>query len=112
MPLSLEKPPRSPATTLSLVQGSPTQVRPISSVSYQTDFDCVREEGESQSGTKIVREPLASTKLPDATSPSSGPHFAAERTARAAWLEVIRALARAAAQQDHDASLRKTQGHR
>jgi hypothetical protein len=30
--------------------------------------------------------------------------------ARAAWLEMIGALARAAAQQDHDAALRKTQG--
>jgi hypothetical protein len=30
--------------------------------------------------------------------------------ARTAWLEMIGALARAAAQQDHDAALRRTQG--
>jgi hypothetical protein len=72
-----------------------------------------REETEDGTGRKArpVRKTKASAAAHDPSLgvPGLEMHIPA---ARAEWLETIRVLARAAAQQDHDAALRLVQGNR
>jgi hypothetical protein len=72
-----------------------------------------REETEDGAAPKArpVRKTKASAAANDPALgvPGLEMHILA---ARAEWLETVRALARAAAQQDHDAALRLVQGNR
>jgi hypothetical protein len=52
-------------------------------------------------------DPARPKGIPPEPDPGADAQISA---ARAAWLETIRALARAAAQQDHDTALRRVQG--
>jgi hypothetical protein len=72
-----------------------------------------REETEDGTGRKA--RPVRKTKASAAANdPALGvPGLETQILApRAEWLETIRVLARAAAQQDHDAALRLVQGNR